>query len=102
MSITTGDSPLKSSTSRPGSRHGGSRGLGTGARLYPVLEKEGPFSGQFSREGLCKEHELRKLLTDRELKVFHFGKFKITKTAIDADMAIKNKLFPHKNTDSAL
>ncbi len=53
LSTSGGKSP-STSASRPGTRHGVSRGLDAGAKGCPVSEKEGPFSEELAREGLSR------------------------------------------------
>lgn len=54
MAITACDRLLKSSVSHPGVTRGGSKDLDAGDKLCPVLEKEGPSSGRFTRERLSQ------------------------------------------------
>lgn len=56
--FSVGDSLLRSSASQPRARHGGSRGLGMGAKLHPAPEREG---APWNSPGRCcpKLHELQ-------------------------------------------
>ncbi len=54
MLSTSGGKSPSTSASRPGTRHGVSRGLDAGAKGCPVSEKEGPFSEELAREGLSR------------------------------------------------